>query len=397
TVSGVAPLLATLVESSEMTSIKVLAESLNSNSIPSDYVYSANYHTPIASTQEDGIPVIDYSLLTSGTPDQQSKAIQDLGKACEEWGFFLLVNHGVSETLIDKVFDASSQFFNLTEEEKREFEGKNTFDPITCGTSFRNAGLGKILLWRDYLKVIAHPEFRFPDKPQGFSELSLEYCEKTRKVARELLRGIRKSLGLEESDMDSALNLDSGFQLFDINLYPPCPQPELAIGLPPHTDHGLVTLVLQNGVNGLEVQHNGKWVSVDALPNSFMVNTSDQLEVNYSFFLVVGYDHNSSDGLARVVDGAMMLVVEDMVIFSNGKYKSVKHRAVVNSKITRISLVTPYGPSLDTIVSAASKLVDSETHPPAYIPMMYKEYVVQQQNTQMGAKSCLERVRVQEE
>ncbi|KAK3010566.1 hypothetical protein RJ639_010749 [Escallonia herrerae] len=203
-------------------------------------------------TQEDAIPVIDYSLLTSGTPNQQSKAIQDLGKACEEWGFFLLVNHGVSETLIDKVFDASSQFFNLTEEEKREFEGKNTFDPITCGTSFRNARLGKILLWRDYLKVIAHPEFHFPDKPQAFSELSLEYCEKTRKVARELLRGIRKSLGLEESDMDSALNLNS--------------------------DHGLVTLVLQNGVNGLEVQHNGKWVSVDALLNSFMVNTSDQLE-----------------------------------------------------------------------------------------------------------------------
>ncbi|KAK2979706.1 hypothetical protein RJ640_002878, partial [Escallonia rubra] len=211
------------------------------------------------------------------TPDQQSKAIQDLGKACEEWGFFLLVNHGVPETLIDKVFDASSQFFNLTEEEKREFEGKNAFDPIRCGTSFHNATTGKILLWRDYLKVIVHPEFHFPDKPQGFSELSLEYCEKTRKVARELLRGIRKSLGLEEADMDSALNLDSGFQLFAINLYPPCPQPELAIGLPPHTDHGLVTLLLQNGVQGLEVQHNGKWISVNALPNSFMVNTSDQL------------------------------------------------------------------------------------------------------------------------
>ncbi|KAK3028350.1 hypothetical protein RJ639_039808 [Escallonia herrerae] len=232
--AGVDP--ATRPESLKMTSIKVLAESLNSNSIPSNYAYAANYYAPIASTQEDAIP---------------------------------LVNHGVLETLIDKVFDASSQFFNLTEEKKREFEGKNAFD-----------------------QVIAHPEFHFPDKPQGFSELSLEYCEKTRKVARELLRGITKSLGLEESDMDSALNLDSGFQLFAINLYPPCPQPELAIGLPPHTDRGLVTLLLQNGVKGLqngvkglEVQHNGKWVTIDALPNSFMVNTSDHLEVNYSFFL----------------------------------------------------------------------------------------------------------------
>ncbi|KAK3028357.1 hypothetical protein RJ639_039815 [Escallonia herrerae] len=74
-----------------MASIKVLAESSNLlRSIPSKYAYSANYYTPIASDQEDSIPVIDYLLLTSGIPDQRSKVIDQLGKACEEWGFFLL-------------------------------------------------------------------------------------------------------------------------------------------------------------------------------------------------------------------------------------------------------------------------------------------------------------------
>ncbi|KAK2968657.1 hypothetical protein RJ640_012500 [Escallonia rubra] len=154
---------------SKMASIKVLAESPNLlGSIPSDYAYSMNHYTPLASDQEDSIPAIDYSLLTSGTPDQRSKVIDELGKACEEWGFFLLVNHGVPETLIDKVFDASNEFFNLSEEEKQNFDGKNALDPIRCGTSFHNARMGKILLWRDYLKVIAHPEFHFPDKPAGF-------------------------------------------------------------------------------------------------------------------------------------------------------------------------------------------------------------------------------------
>ncbi|KAK2968658.1 hypothetical protein RJ640_012501 [Escallonia rubra] len=252
-------------------------------SIPSEYAYSTTHYTPIASDQEDSIPVIDYSLLISSIPDQRSKVIDQLGKACEEWGFFLLVNRGVPETLIDKVFDASNEFFNLSEDEKRNFDGKNALDPIRCRSSYHNARMENILFWRDYLKVIAHPEFHFPDKPAGFSELSFEYCERTRTVMRELLKGITKSLGLEESDMDNTLNLDSGLQLFAVNLYPPCPQPELAIGIPPHTDHGLVTLLIQNGVKGLEVQHSGKWINVDAPPNSFMVNTGDHLEVNFYF------------------------------------------------------------------------------------------------------------------
>ncbi|KAK2982058.1 hypothetical protein RJ640_001775 [Escallonia rubra] len=76
---------------SKMASIKVLAESPNLlDSIPSEYAYSTNHDTPIASNHDDSIPVIDYSLLTSGIPDQRSKVIDELGKACEEWGFFLV-------------------------------------------------------------------------------------------------------------------------------------------------------------------------------------------------------------------------------------------------------------------------------------------------------------------
>ncbi|KAJ4716838.1 protein DMR6-LIKE OXYGENASE 2-like [Melia azedarach] len=103
--------------------------------------------------------------------------------------------------------------------------------------------------------------------------------------------------------MDEALNLDSGLQIMTVNLYPPCPQPELAVGMPPHSDHGLLTLLTQNGIAGLQVLHNEKWVNVNALPYSFLVNTGDHIE-----------------------------------ILSNGKYKSVLHRAIVNNKTTRISL-----------------------------------------------------------
>ncbi|KAL6269765.1 hypothetical protein ACE6H2_026676 [Prunus campanulata] len=62
--------------------------------------------------------------------------------------------------------------------------------------------------------------------------------------------------------------MDRGLQMLAANYYPPCPQPEYAIGIPHHTDHGLVALLIQNEMNGLQVEHNGKWLTVDGPTNS---------------------------------------------------------------------------------------------------------------------------------
>ncbi|KAM7478368.1 hypothetical protein LguiA_026581 [Lonicera macranthoides] len=175
----------------------------------------------------------------------------------------------------------------------------------------------------------------------------------------ELIKGVMENIGVEETQMEKALNLDSGLQMFAVNQYPPCPNPEVAMGIPPHTDHGLLTLLMQNGVEGLQVEHNGKWVIVNEIPNSFIVNVSDQLE-----------------------------------IFSNGKYKSVMHRAIVNDKIRRLSIAMPHGPSLDTTVSPYSNLVKCTTHLPAYIPMKYKEYMEQMVIQALKGKPILEQAKV---
>ena len=106
----------------------------------------------------------------------------------------------------------------------------------------------------------------------------------------ELLEAISKSLGFEESYIEKAMNMKSGLQIFAANLYPPCPQPELAVGIPAHTDHGLLTLHIENEIGGLQIQHNGKWFHVNPLPNSFLVNTGDHLEVNS---LALSHSHNS--------------------------------------------------------------------------------------------------------
>ncbi|OIT21826.1 PREDICTED: protein DMR6-LIKE OXYGENASE 2-like [Nicotiana attenuata] len=261
--------------------VKILSESPNLNSIPSTYVNSTINPSDSPASDPDldsySIPTIDFSLLTSTDPQQRSEAIDNLGKACQDWGFFMVVNHGIPESLIKEVIDGTQGFFNLAEEEKKEIEGKHVLDPIRCGTSF-NTSKEKAFFWIDYLKVFLHPQFHFPTKPKGYSDIASEYCEKTREVAKKLLSGISQGLGLEECFLDKALDMKSGFQVFIANLYPRCPQPELALGMPPHSHHGLLTLIIQNQVGGLQVQHQGKWIPVNALPNSLLVNSGDHLE-----------------------------------------------------------------------------------------------------------------------
>lgn len=65
------------------------------------------------------------------------------------------------------MLEASRRFFDLTAEEKREFEGTEVLSPIRCGTSF-NATADQVLFWRDFLKLFVHPEFHSPTNPPGF-------------------------------------------------------------------------------------------------------------------------------------------------------------------------------------------------------------------------------------
>ena len=69
--------------------IKGLVESGYLTSIPPEYVFPSNLNDLEA---EEQVPTVDFSQLTSGTPDEKSKAIQAIGKACREWGFFMVTS-----------------------------------------------------------------------------------------------------------------------------------------------------------------------------------------------------------------------------------------------------------------------------------------------------------------
>ncbi|MCL7021677.1 hypothetical protein MKW94_026489 [Papaver nudicaule] len=262
-----------------------LIKSTNLMSVPSEYAFPAkpeDLNMLIEKEVEQvTIPVIDFSHLSSGSPDQRSKMIEDLRNACQHWGFFTVVNHGVPESLQNELMDLCMNFFDLSPEEKSAYRGNYEVERrsiLDLGTNF-DTSVESVSFWRDQFRACVHPIFDSPPKPEGLSEILCEYTKRSRDIMKQLLKAIMEGLEIEEDDIENLLEQKSGSQVFSANLYPPCPQPEHAIGLPPHADQGLLTLLIQNDVDGLHIKNKGKLVAVNPIPNSIMVNTGDHMEV----------------------------------------------------------------------------------------------------------------------
>lgn len=110
-------------------------------------------------------------------------------------------------------------------------------------------------------------------------EDAAEYCKNVRGLAVTILELISESLGLERDYINKVLGRHG--QHMAINYYPPCPQPQLTYGLPPHADPNVITLLVQDDVPGLQVLHNGDWLAVRPVPNTFIVNIGDQIQVRF--------------------------------------------------------------------------------------------------------------------
>lgn len=105
-----------------------------------------------------------------------------------------------------------------------------------------------------------------------------EYSDQIAALARELLGLISESLGLKTQCLEEAVG--EFYQNITISYYPPCPQPELTLGLQAHSDFGAITLLVQDEVGGLEVLKDNEWVPVTPLGcDAIVVLLADQTEV----------------------------------------------------------------------------------------------------------------------
>ncbi|KAM7525971.1 hypothetical protein LguiA_015873 [Lonicera macranthoides] len=324
------------------------------NHVPSNYIRPISERPNLSNVRVsvESIPLIDLEGLDG---PNHSHIIQQIGLACQQDGFFQVKNHGVPQSEIDNMLRIAKEFFRLPESERMKNYSDDPLKTTRLSTSF-NVRTEKVANWRDFLRLHCYPLEDFvhewPTNPPSFRKEVSEYCRSTRGLALRLLEAISESLGLEKKYIDKQLGKHA--QHMAINYYPPCPEPELTYGLPGHKDGNLVTILLQDDVPGLQVLRNGKWVAVHPIPNTFIINIGDQMQV-----------------------------------ISNDRYKSVLHRAVVNCDKERISIPTFYCPSSDAMIRPAPQLVDDQ-NPPVYTNFTYQQYYEKFWNRGLSTESCLD-------
>jgi isopenicillin N synthase-like dioxygenase len=321
------------------------------------------------------VPVIDITPFFAGNAAQKRQVAARVDAACREAGFYLIVGHGVEQSLLDRMEAASRAFFALPAAEKMRLHRDLTGEAGSAGyTAIGDNNLsytrGEALPFDlnetiqiapidvgddDYYREGAcrgmFPPNRWPESLPEFKEVAVEYFRRMTRLAGDLMRLSALALDLPEDYF--ADKIDRPVSKLAARLYPE----QTAAPLPgqlraaAHTDYGTVTILKPgNAPGGLQVADlAGAWHDVPYLPSSFVINLGDV-----------------------------------MARWTNDRWRSTLHRVVnpppeLRDKSRRLSIVFFGHPNYDVTVSCLPTCQDAD-HPARYAPITVAQYYLSKQN-----------------
>ncbi|TVU20608.1 hypothetical protein EJB05_36823, partial [Eragrostis curvula] len=281
------------------------------------------------------VPAVDLS-----SPDA-AHAVVD---ACERFGFFKLVNHGVPMDAVDRLEAEAVRFFGSPQADKDACGPANPF-----GYGNKRIGRNGDMGWLEYLLLAAdHASLSKSNASSPvLSSVVAEYVGAVRGLATSVLDAVADGLGVAPRDALSGMVRDAASeQVFRVNHYPPCPLLQRlpdscsVTGFGEHTDPQLVSVLRSNGTPGLQVSlHDGRWVPVPPDRDAFFVLVGDSLQV-----------------------------------LTNGRLKSVRHRVVANSLKPRVSMIYFAGPAPAQTVAPLPQLLARHGEQSLYRAFTWGDY-----------------------
>ncbi|MED6197004.1 hypothetical protein PIB30_052702 [Stylosanthes scabra] len=300
--------------------------------------------------EEIELPLIDLKRLN----DEREKCMEEISDAARRWGFFQIVNHGISNDLLGMMLFEQMKLFYQPFVKKSSHNFLGNLSPRTYRWGNPSATNLRQLLWSE--------AFHFP-----ISDISMmDNDHKSLRSSIEafvaavtpLAQCLAEILACKVNMMIKSKNYfrENCFpesSIIRLNRYPPCPKKlsSKLYGLMPHCDSSFLSIVYQDHVGGLELLKDGKWVRVKPIPGALVVNIGDLYQA-----------------------------------LSNGIYKSIKHRVVVSQKEERYSMAFFYCPSQEALIQSHSK-------PAIYRTFTFREYREQNEKAvkQTGDKVGLSR------
>ncbi|KAG6571998.1 putative 2-oxoglutarate-dependent dioxygenase, partial [Cucurbita argyrosperma subsp. sororia] len=309
------------------------------------FIQAPEHRPNLSAAESDDIPTIDLSpIFNSPEGTFPDDLVRQIASASIDWGFFLVVNHGVPAEKRRRMEAASREFFGRSLEEKRtvmKVEGMVTgYSDMELTKNVRDWKEVFDFIVADPTVVPVSPEpdddrlthwtNRWPTYLPEFREAGKEYAEELEKLGHKLVELIAVSLGLPAQRFRDYFKEKTS--MVRLNHYPLCSSPKMALGVGRHNDPGVLTMLAQDDVEGLEVKRkrDGEWIRVKPVPDSYVVNVGNVTQV-----------------------------------WSNERYESVEHRVMVNDKKERYSIAFFFNPSHSTIVEPLEELIDPE-NPPKY-------------------------------
>ncbi|KAI9107573.1 hypothetical protein K1719_021610 [Acacia pycnantha] len=326
--------------------------------LPDSYAWSSSSAATADNSLHHHDDAVDHRVPVVDLDDP--KASSFIGSACKSWGVFQIVNHGVPSALLRDIELAGKALFSLQPAHK--LRAARSPDGVSGYGRARISSFFPKLMWSEGFTIVGSPLHHFrqlwPDDYTKYCDTVQRYEEAIQTLAGKLMWLLMASLGISKEDLQWAGprgDFNGASAALQLNSYPTCPDPDRAMGLAAHTDSTLLTILHQNNISGLQVFREGTgWVTVPPITDALIVNIGDLLH-----------------------------------ILSNGLYRSVLHRAVVNRTRQRFSVAYLYGPPGNVKISPHAKLV-GPSRPALYRPVTWNEYLGTKAKHFNEALSCVE-------
>jgi isopenicillin N synthase-like dioxygenase len=245
-----------------------------------------------SSIAESEIPVIDISGLIQGHPGEEDKVAAQIMEASRRIGFFYIKNHGIPQATIDAATEVMKSYFAQPEELKKEsLVNTSQRGWLAQGMAKLEGGvthdLKEIFFWgpeqwsetelanKDKDPLVAGN--RWPEKFPQLKEQTLPYYDAICGIGHKLLSALALGLGVPRDTFEQ--RYESPLARGQLVYYPVSTQSDEAerrLGAAPHTDFGVLTLLLQDNNGGLQVlNRDNEWVAATPIPGTIVCNIGD--------------------------------------------------------------------------------------------------------------------------
>jgi isopenicillin N synthase-like dioxygenase len=239
------------------------------------------------------IPIVDISQFKEGTADQKQTIAQQIRETAENSGFFYISGHGVPNDLVQQAFATSKRFFALDPGTKAEvsvnqeqrgwmaqgmatLEGAKTYDAKEIFFWGREVEDDDPDLELPLVAPNLWPSLNAPWLQQDLTPYYMAVCE----VGAVVMSALALAFDLEENFFEQAYAkpLARGQLVY----YPPFTEQDdksERFSAAPHTDFGVLTLLLQDNNGGLQVRDTeGKWIDAPPVDGTLICNIGDLLQ-----------------------------------------------------------------------------------------------------------------------